>query len=161
MQETDSIAQGLPYLFAGNTLYDLEEEMQPVPFEGGNKKKILLLYSNPLTEKLSGTEKDIVERMLSGLSSSMEDIAIVNRAVTIHSDFRQLYNQFQFRSIILFGISPREIKLNIDAPLYQTIHFGNGAALCCESLIVIDKDRNIKGKFWKQFIRFFSSQEDK
>lgn len=161
MQEKDSIAEGLPYLFAGNTLYDAGETIQEVPFEGENKKRILLLYSNPLTEKLSGTEKDIVERMISGVKSSMADVAIVNLPVTNRIDFRQLYRQFQFRSIILFGVKPPEIKLNIDTPLYQPVYFGNCVVLCCEPLIMIDKDRNTKEKFWKQFIRLFPAQENK
>lgn len=155
--EKESIESGLSYLFAEETLYDLpDEENGNFNFEGQNKKRIVLLFNNPLTEKLTGTEKEIVIRMLAGLKSSLEDIAIMNLAVNGSITFKQIKKKFQINYLTVFDIAPPAIKLNIEAPLYQTIQLENCKLLFCESLIVIDKDKSTKLKFWEQFSQFFT-----
>jgi len=155
--EKERIESGLSYLFAEETLYDLpDEENGNFNFEGQNKKRIVLLFNNPLTEKLTGTEKEIVIRMLAGLKSSLEDIAIMNLAVNGSITFKQIKKKFQINSLTVFDIAPPAIKLNIETPLYQTIQLENCKLLFCESLIVIDKDKSTKLKFWEQFSQFFT-----
>ncbi len=157
--KTENIENGLSYFFADEVLYDLPDEKEEIVFEGGNKKRILLLFNNSLTEKISGTEKEILTRLLTALKSSIDDIAIVNTAFSNQVSFRQLDKQFKFDSLTAFGVTPTEIKLNIEAPLYQTVHFGASKLLFCESLIVIDKNKDTKLKFWTHFSPLFFAEK--
>lgn len=152
----ENIETGLSYLFAEETLYDSLDENGEIVFEGGNRKKILLLFNNPLTDKISGTEKEILTRLLTASKSSIDEIAVVNIAFSNQVSFRQLHKQFRFDALTAFDVLPATIKLNIEIPLYQTIQLGASKLLFCESLIVIDKNKNTKLKFWDQFSPLFS-----
>jgi hypothetical protein len=160
MEKTENINEGIPYLFAEETLYGTEDsDEKNILFEGGNKKGILLLYENSLSEKISGTEKEIMNRMLAGLKSSMEDITLVNVSFAGNISYLQLMKELQFRFLVSFDVAPEKIFLNIEAVKYKTFQFGNCQLLFCDPLVVIDKNKNIKLKFWEQFSPFFSSSK--
>ncbi|MEI6412545.1 MAG: hypothetical protein WCR52_24345 [Bacteroidota bacterium] len=57
--------------------------------------------------------------------------------------------------ILVFGLTPEQVGLKIDAPLYRPVAFYGATWLFSEPLSVLEPDKNRKGLLWKALQQIF------
>jgi hypothetical protein len=71
------------------------------------------------------------------------------------TSFLPLVKEKQAECILVFGITPKQLGLNINCPLYQPFDFYGTTFLFADSLSRLEPDKTLKAKLWQALQQLF------
>ena len=122
-----------------------------IKYLGNNEKKISIIVHQPNDAFLADEHLQFISKMLSACKMNLGDVAIVN--ITKHTfDIIELKKQLQPFKILLFGVSPMEVKLPMDFPHFKLQEYGGCTYLYGPALEELnnesDNSKLLKSKLW-------------
>jgi hypothetical protein len=120
------------------------------PSESADGKKVLLFIKKTDTDVAN---MELLSKIMSALKLSLEeDCKIIVLNAEIHAS--SMINIF--KQIIVFGIEPAYLGLNLSYKLYRVNHLENRTLIFSHSLAELKTDDQKKGVFWKSLQMMFN-----
>ncbi|MGB0929465.1 MAG: hypothetical protein ACPGVB_01725 [Chitinophagales bacterium] len=134
-------------------LYELEDSTLKLQKDGIEGKKIAVVvdYSE---EDFAKASKDLLEKILKAAKVDMSQVEM-RYAKSQACSFNFLQNQFGVDKLIVFGLKPASIGLNIRLGLYQLILFRDCQILLADDLTRIAEDVKRKTYLWRNLQKMF------
>ncbi|MDQ3393872.1 MAG: hypothetical protein M3512_07165 [Bacteroidota bacterium] len=135
-------------------------EVQPIikkevfKSRGGFKKNILLVVNDPFPEVLNITDSEFLIKILKAVKLNEEDVVIVNIHTLAQDFFPTIKEQFNYRVLILFGITLPSINGG-SIENYKILNKEGTKVLSVDSLADIDGDKQKKLKLWENLQLLF------
>ena len=148
MAELESTA--LKLLLEGTEIYRVPPVDAPIKYEGGNKKKLLVLCR--CADALSPAERELLEKILAAVKMSMQDIALI--AASAVQPFHALKKNIEFTTMLAFGFKQDALSLNIHF-IDHPFNFCGVELLFTESLATLLERKDLKAKLWMQLQAMF------
>jgi len=123
---------------------------------GENKKKVLLIVHYTDAVFLPDEDLDFLTDILEACKLNIADVAILNKHNHTDTSYKDLLNQFNSKTIIMFDVEPSVLELPISFPQFQVQSFTNSSFLFSPSLIQLKKDKVLKSKLWVCLKKIFS-----
>lgn len=136
----------------------LSESILPVSsfnILGNNKKKIIIIVENDDTLYLPDDQLSFLLCILSACKLTMDDVAIINLKKNKAISYKAIELDLKAEKIILFGVSPSQIKLPMEFPLYQVQPYNNQTYIMATILSHIQNDKVEKTKLWNCLKQIF------
>jgi len=123
----------------------------PYRFLGGNLKRTSLIMSSPDSFSIPEKHLSFLVRILEACKMTLADVAILNHASHI-IDIHELKEQLEPRTIILFGIEPKQINLPFNSPAFKIQQYDGCNFLYAPSMEALNQDTEegklLKSKLW-------------
>lgn len=140
----------LNLLFQNAELISLGEEHRgKLTIEDVNGKDVIIATASELTSE----EKTFLSKILTSIKLDLKDVVLVN--LKNSPPFHQLKSKFQVKRVVLFGLTPAQLGLNIAHENYQPLHFMNTVILPADSLQTIHDNDSSKTQLWKAMKKIF------
>jgi hypothetical protein len=105
--------------FLDYALYDLpEEDQKDLRFLGQGKKNVMVIAKADDV----GNEIEFLQSVLSPLGISCTEDAYIYLTPEPRVSFVWLCQNYDFSELLLFGVYPKDIGMQINAPFYQSIN---------------------------------------
>ncbi len=142
-------------------LEPLTVKMEPVASSGwkslgNNKKNILIITSNTNSIHLPDKELGFLTTMLGACKLGLDDVALVNLNNHPGTTYKELFDFFRSRIVLLFDVEPADFGLPMKFPHYQLQAFANATFLYAPSLTELETDKLQKSKLWVSLKRLFN-----
>ena len=115
---------------------------------GQNARNILILVNTPGITFLPDEELAFLTQMLQACKLSLGDVALLNLAQHTQTGYQQILQQFNSKTVFLFGVSPGEWELPINFPAFQVQQFDSRKFLHSPGLGEMMNDKLLKTKLW-------------
>ena len=125
------------------------------PITGKHKSKILVVVHEPQAVFLQDTQLAYLTRILNACRLTMEDIALINSATLQDFNYRALQQEFPSNFVLLFGVTPSQLQLPIDFPLYQLQKLERTTFLRAPTLEEIEPSKSDREKLWQSLKKYF------
>jgi len=120
-------------------------------FLGRNEKNISLILSAPENTFIADHHLVFLTKMLQAVKMTLADVAILNHhhhAV----DINKLKEQLHPKTLILFGLEPRQINLPFNSPAYKIQEYDDCTYLYAPPMEELNRDTEqgklLKSKLW-------------
>jgi hypothetical protein len=127
-----------------------------LPFLGNNQKRICIIVDDANALYLSDDLLNFLLGILGACKLSMADVALINAAKNSNAVYAVLEAQFKAETVLLFGVTPGQLQLPLEFPLYQIQKFNNQAYLAAPALDRVQEDKAEKTKLWNSLKQLFS-----
>ena len=124
---------------------------------GNNKKRVIIIVENNETLYLPDDQLSFLLGILSACKLTMEDVAIINLKKNKAVTYKAIEQELKAEKIILFGISPAQIELPLEFPLYQIQLYNNQTYITAAILTYIQDNKAEKTKLWNCLKQIFSN----
>lgn len=114
---------------------------------GANKKNILIIVHYEGEMYLPDAALQFLTSILGACKLSLADVALVNNKEE-KKNYRQLLQQFNSTTVLLFDVSPLQLELPINFPHFQIQKFNGCTYLYTPELQSIEKDKTLKKNLW-------------
>ena len=160
--ETTDIA-----LLFKNSLVDIHDKKQELPKEDGkspivtkesatsgwkylgeNKKKTLIIVRYSDAVHLPDKQLSFLTKLLSACNLNLGDVAIFNFQHHDASQFNDIINLFQPKTVLLFETKPNEFGMPMNFPDFQVQAYKDAVFVSSPSLETIEPNKDLKGKLW-------------
>jgi hypothetical protein len=138
-----------------NSEADTDEKKDGVPFLGSNKKRVCIVVADETAVYLADEQLGFLLGILSACKLNMEDVAIINFAKKSDLSYILLQQQLQAETLLLFGVTPRQLQLPLDFPYYQIQKFNGQLYLTALALQQLQQDKAEKTKLWNCLKQLF------
>ncbi|MGB1242675.1 MAG: hypothetical protein ACPG49_09140 [Chitinophagales bacterium] len=134
-------------------LYELEDStLKPQKEEiEGRKIAVVVNYSE---EDFPKASKGLLEKILKAAKIDMNQVEM-RYAKSQACSFNFLHDQFNTSKLIVFGLKPTAIGLNIRLGLYQLVNFRDCQILLADDLTRIAEDVKRKTYLWRNLQKMF------
>ena len=168
--ETTDIA-----LLFKNSLVDLDEKKQDLPnpkrsspqvsdltttatwkYLGENKKKTLVVVRYADAVHLPDKQLSFLSKLLAACNLSLADVAILNFQDLQPSQFNDILNYFNPKSVLLFGIKSSEFGMPMNFPDFQVQAYKAVVYVSSPTLESIEPDKDLKGKLWASLKKIYN-----
>jgi len=122
---------------------------------GSNHQHILILVNYPDAPILPDDELAFLTKMLEACKLSLADVAIVNRHNYPTATPKDYLNQFNSKTVFLFGMDPLSFGLPVSFPAFQVQAVAKTKYLFTPPLEERLKDPLFKSKLWVSLQRIF------
>jgi hypothetical protein len=126
---------------------------------GENKKNILFLVNNSQNKFLADNEMKLLTDLLTACKISMEDIALVNYNQNLELNYQDLFDQFQSKKILIFGITASNLGLPFNIPFFQIQKFQEQLYMIGPSLSEFINNVELKKELWISLQKIFLLQK--
>lgn len=127
-----------------------------ISFLGNNQKQIAIIVADEKNLYLTEEELNFLIDILTACKLSMADIALVNIFSNKPFNYTEIAQQLNAGIIILFDVTPEQLQLPLQFPLYQIQKFNNQVYLSAPALHLIATDKAEKTKLWNCLKLVFS-----
>ncbi len=132
---------------------EIEIIKSDILFLNGSDKDIFLFINNIAVPLLEEDQLNFLSSILSSCKLNLADVAIVGlNKLTEHETFEF----FKASKIIAFGIKASAIGLPFSVPEFQVQLYNNQTYVFVPELNLIQKETDLKQKFWKSLKEVFS-----
>lgn len=140
------------------TVYLVNEEngeKDSIKYLGQNKQKVLLINKCESADFLSEKENLFLLKgmgkkgLLEAINLSLDDVAIINFSKSSIKSFRLLSQKMEFSRMILFGVSPKEINLNIETEKYKVCALNGCKIIFSDSIEMLIGNDSLKKQLWQ------------
>ena len=129
------------YNFPENS-YDEED------LSGNNQKRILVVSTE---NKLNNIHLALLEKILSAKNINLkEDIILLNLPDEAKVNISRLIREKHIKHLIIFGVQPKHLGINVQWKLYQSIKLGNLNMLVSHNLDDLANNQELKRSLWLQ-----------
>lgn len=122
---------------------------------GENKRQVLVLVYYPGEEYLPEAEKAYLEKILAAAGLRPDDIALLNYARYKEHRFPALKRFFNFRHLLLFGITPGRLDIPAAVSLYCTADTEGARILAADSPETLRPDTQKRRLLWAELQKLF------
>ena len=122
---------------------------------GANKENILILINNPDAIYLSDKHLNFLIGILAACKFTLADVAIINLSKTPAINYTRINEELSPRVTLLFGVSPLQIELPFDVPLFQVQQFNQRSYLVAPALNEVEADKELKRHLWVKLQQIF------
>jgi hypothetical protein len=137
----------LDKLFDNDLLFKLPETKSEYFEVNGNADKGLFILAYKTDLHADNISK--LNQILSAIKyDPKEDIATVYIADDHPFSLAELLNKHTCSEVLIFGLHPKMIGLNIYAKRYQWIHLENTTILFADKLEVLKDNKDMKNQLW-------------
>jgi hypothetical protein len=119
-----------------------------IPHMGENQQQILVMVKDITSKYISDPDFRFLSDILSACKITVDDIALVNFYSLESKNYAHIMKSLHPKAVLLFGISPMEIELPVNFPLFQVQSFRNISFLSSPDLNTIEGDKLVKSKLW-------------
>lgn len=151
----ESLVGNKEILSAGPKKTESNSSQIQTKFLGKHKSKILVLVHEPQAVFLQDTQLAYLTRILNACRLTMEDIALINSATLQDFNYRALQQEFPSNFVLLFGVTPSQLQLPIDFPLYQLQKLERTTFLQAPTLEQIEPSKSDREKLWQSLKKYF------
>lgn len=123
---------------------------------GNNRSKVVIVIENNETVHLPDDQLNFLLGILSACKLTMEDVAIINITKNKAINFKAIALELKAEKIILFGVTPAQIDLPLEFPLYQIQQYNKQTYISAATLIDIENDKVEKTKLWNCLKQVFA-----
>jgi hypothetical protein len=124
---------------------------QPYRFLGGNLKRTNLIVYSPDSFSIPEKHLSFLVKILEACKMTLADVAILNHASRA-IDIDELREQLQPKTIILFGLEPKQINLPFNSPAFKIQEYDDCTFLYAPSMEELNQDSEdgklLKSKLW-------------
>jgi hypothetical protein len=123
------------------------------PVSGGFARKIFVAHceeANP-----AAAEEFLLKILAAAGINLTKDVLLASVPSLKPVSFLPLLKEKQPEQILVFGISPGQAGLAIDAALYQPVAFYGATWLFSEALSVLEPDKDKKARLWRAIQQIF------
>ena len=168
--ETTDIA-----LLFKNSLVDIDEKKHELPrlkqsslpitgdaiasewkYLGENKKKTLVVVRYADAAHLPDKQLSFLAKLLAACSLSLADVAIFNFQDHQPTQFNEILNYFNPKSVLLFGIKPPEFGMPMNFPDFQVQAYKDVVYVSSPTLESVEPDKDLKGKLWASLKKIYN-----
>ena len=168
--ETTDIA-----LLFKNSLVDIDEKKQDLPnpkkssslvnsdpiatawkYLGENKKKTLVVVRYADAVHLPDKQLSFLSKLLAACNLKLADVAILNFQGQQPTQFNEILNEFNPKSVLLFGIKSSEFGMPMNFPDFQVQAYKNVVYVSSPALESIEPDKDLKGKLWASLKKIYN-----
>lgn len=141
-------------MYSPEDLLFIAPDRDPVEFStGAYARKIWLVV---LEEPLFPGNKDFLVKILAAAQVNPEkDTLWTSVPVNISVGLTPTMKLKQPEHILVFGLTPQMLGLQVDIPLYKPTDFYGATWLFSEALSVLEPDKSRKGLLWKALQQLF------
>ncbi len=132
-------------------IFAMPDEARPEEGDGSFAKRILVIHAIG-----SQHELDFLSKVLAAaqLDMSRDTLRFALPPGQIF-DLRGIANAKSPTHVLVFGVSPDQLGLTLNAPLYEPFEFYGAAYLFAEDLAILEPDRAKKGSLWQALRQLF------
>lgn len=136
--------------------YHIEEESFKAAYPkeldkiGKQDSEVIVLINSSLQEK----DKQFLEKVLQAVNIPLDQVLIIFISDNRPS-YTQLANEFPFKKLIAFGLSPLNLKLKFTNKHYQLFLFQNKKLLFAEDISILSTDVSKKKLLWAGLQKMF------
>ncbi len=132
-----------------------------IPHQGQGHQQVLIMVCESDSEYLNATDQALLEKILSAVSLSLNDVVLTNAACKKDSSPESLaapwLQAFNCTTLLVFGDQQKR-WLSEDYEVYTLQHLPSGQkVLYADALSVIAADLNKKGQLWKGLQMLFAA----
>jgi hypothetical protein len=122
-------------------------------FEGANTRQVLVGFF----DEQSIEREDYLKKIIGAAKLNLlEDCLILRGSLeTQFPSFIQIKNAHPVQKVVLFGIKPSDIGLNLEIPPYQPIVFNNCTFLFVDKISIIEPSKERRAALWACLQRMF------
>ncbi len=137
------------------------EEMDTHSFlKGSNNKRVVVIVTS-FEEEINGAETSgLFEKIIQSIGLTMDDISLIDISKSPVSSFKVLQRKFNPTSVILFGINPQKLRLNVSVKGYQVIHLNEVQLLFSHRLGQLQEDVERKKLLWTALQSMFKNKKE-
>lgn len=135
-------------------VFDIPEtDKSRIHLQGQGRQKLLCISD---ADSFGDQEKSTLEKMITAIKYDAEkDIFILTVPQDCHLSLSNL--GLEYKDILLFGIRPDQIGLQVEYSLYTILHFDQRNVLVCDSIRQINavpqKKQVLWGKLQEMFLK--------
>jgi len=108
-------------------------------------------------KELPSQQLDFLNNVMKACKLEQSDYAIISNKQNDLPDYKAIFNQFNQKQLILFGIDPSAIGLPINFPHFQVQSFQQVRYLAAPKLEIIETDKALKMQLWQCLKQLFPS----
>lgn len=116
-----------------------------------NKITKLLLVHPTLTQE----EQDLMQNIIKAIGFNLANMNSLTLTPEDNIKFTILQEKIGFQQLMSFGVSPKQLGLNIIAPLYHPLFINNTEILFSENLTELTK-KDKKKRLWQSLKQMFN-----
>ena len=124
---------------------------------GDNNKRVIIVVENEEVLYLPDDELNFLLGILSACKLTMQDVAIINISKNKAVTYKAMQLELKAEKIILFGVSPAQIELPLEFPLYQIQQYNKQTYITAAILSTIKNDKAEKTKLWNCLKQIFAT----
>ncbi len=143
-------------------LYDLADTDQlSLEFHGQGEKKVMVIAKGENVEN----EIEFLQSVLSPLGIQYPKDPFILITTNQRVSFVQLIQNFEFESLVLMGISPKDLGLQITVPFYYPLNLAKKQLIFTEAIHVFTEEKDQGGarpkakQLWVSLKSFFEKQQ--
>ncbi len=154
MEEEEVMMLGRLY---NTTLYAVHEyttvKLQNLNGVETSFPKLLIILNNQHTREIASSDIELLAKMADWLGISKDAVALLGN----HNlpSFRHLYSHQHIRNIILYGITPDEIGLQLELRMNKAFSFMECKMLFTASFAEVQNDKKLKNDFFNELRNSF------
>lgn len=133
-----------------------KENFSTIKSLGENSKNILLVVTYKDSAFLPDDQLNFLTKILTACKLSLADVAIFNLHPFAGKPYNEIISHFNSKTVLLFGLSPKDFGMPIQFPVYQVQAFNKTTFLYSPVLEQLERDPKEKSKFWKCLKNIFS-----
>lgn len=138
--------------------YEIPELVKSSELQGNNQKKILVVLNEDLMPLLS-QQDHLLAKILKAVNIDFPaDIYLLSLKPGASKSINPMINNGEISSILLFGVHPKQISFQINAPKYYPIKIQTVNLLISDELGAIEKDQNLKKQLWTSLQHLFPKE---
>ena len=153
--ETTDIA-----LLFKSSLVDIDEKKQESPnlgsksassewkYLGENRKRTLIVVRYSDSVHLPDKQLSFLTKLLAACNLNLADVAILNFHDHQSSQFNEVFDHFDPKTVLLFDTNPADFGMPMNFPDFQVQAYKDAVFVSSPSLETIEPDKNLKGKLW-------------
>jgi len=146
-----------PDFFATNLYIVSDEKKSELNLRGSNQKQLVIVY------RAVGAPMDetFLTKILGAVQYDLkQDTTLIELREDQNFSFQNISKTLAPRHLISFGLTPKELGLNLTNQLYQPKSIGNCSFLFANNLVEISKDTNKKAALWSCLQSMFINPEN-
>ncbi len=121
-----------------------------------NKKNILILINEVSQPEINQKDLTLLEGILKACNLTLADISLVNLNTIEDTDYTRLTEKHEPTKILLFGVTPGEIKLPLLFPHNQIQQHASRLYVSFPALEEIASDKSLKQALWGTVQKLFN-----
>lgn len=122
---------------------------------GDNNRRVIIVVEHEEVLYLPDDELNFLLGILSACNLTMQDVAIINISKNKALTYKAMELELKAEKIILFGVSPAQIELPLEFPLYQIQQYNKQTYITAAILSTIKNDKAEKTKLWNCLKQIF------
>lgn len=128
-----------------------EMAMNDITIHGKGQKQLVIITDS---ESFQSEEQNTLNKMMAAIKY-MPDVDLITVSMPKNQSISFSMLQLVYKDLIIFGLTPAQLGLNIDHKMYEVLHFDKSRVLVCDSIREIIATPQKKQWLWTKLQSMF------